>query len=345
MEAPVPTAAYDPPAPSDARRTAARRWTVARVGYLLVPFAGAWFTAAYLLPSPVGVLVPAVPYLALALAGAAIVLVYGLLRSQGRPRWSRAYRGTVAVGGAAGLVVAGLLGLSWGVVLGCPVLPPASTERPSPGGWLRVSAAPWKDGGLPVVYFFGATWCPYCSASSWAVLKALSEFGTVSGGSPTYSYGPPEPYAYTPEVDLSTVHLSSRAVAFEVSEYDGGTDGETPATSNCVQRAYVTAYDTCTDCGIPFLVVGGQYVHIGSLYDPGNLAPWNRTNDPAGAAYVESSVLSENGTPWRVVQTEAWWVMALLVDAMGQPVPPLALANHWSVATTSSVWADVNLTS
>src|SRR5208282_1828723 len=49
------------------REKAERKWTLARIGYLLVPIFGIWFALAYLVPSPVGLVLPAIPYLALVL--------------------------------------------------------------------------------------------------------------------------------------------------------------------------------------------------------------------------------------------------------------------------------------
>jgi len=320
-------------------------WTLARIGLLTVPLFGIWSALAYLIPSPIGILVPAVPYLVLVLAGAALLLAYGLWRVRGARRWSRSYSKTVAVGVAGGLVVAGLVGLSGGLLLGCPYLPASSRLGASGEGWSTVPASPWKEGGVPVLFFYGATWCPYCSASSWAVWKALTEFGTVSGNATGYSFPYPEPYAYTPEMVLANTHLSSGSIAFQVVEYDGGTDGQLSPTANCVQQAYLSAYDQCSGCGIPFLVVDGQYLHIGSLYLPSGLAPWNRTNNATGAAFVERSVLSESGPPWTLVQGQAWWIMGLLSRSTGQSVPHLAATYGWSAATEKAVWADVNQTS
>ncbi|HYA11215.1 MAG TPA: DUF929 family protein [Thermoplasmata archaeon] len=327
-----------------AKPQAERRWTLARVGYLLVPLFAVWFTVAYLVPSPVGVVVPAIPYLALASAGAAFVLVYGLWRATEGRRWTKVYRNTMVVGVAVGSVVAGLIGLSGGTILGCPYLPPSSSLRSTIQGWSTVPTSPWKDGGRPVLFFYGGTWCPYCSASSWAVWKALTEYGTVSGNFTAYSFPSPEPYAYTPEMVLASVHLSSPAIAAQVNEYAGSVDGRLDGTANCSQQAYVTAYDLCSTCGVPFLVINGQYLHIGTLYSPHNLSAWNRTNNASGAAYVADSVRSESGRPWLTVRNQSWAIMAFLARSTGESVPALATTFGWSPTTMSGVWADVNRT-
>ncbi|MGD0249469.1 MAG: DUF929 family protein, partial [Thermoplasmata archaeon] len=252
-----------------------RRWTLIRIGYLLVPIFAIWFVLAYLVPSPVGLILPAIPYLALGLAVGAFILLFGLWRSSG-PRWSKTLRTTLVAGVVLGLVITGMIALGGFLFFGCPYLPSTASGTSQPGpGWVSYPAAAWQDGGRPVVFYYGATWCPYCSASSWALWKALTEFGTLTDAYAGYSYGSPEPYPATPEMVLANAQLSSSTVTFQVSEYVAGTDGTFPSTANCYQSAYVNAY---SGSSIPFFVVNGHYVHGGSsLIDPANLQNWAGT--------------------------------------------------------------------
>jgi len=330
------------PAPKTKKETEARerRWTLTRVGYLLLPIFAVWFALAYVAPSPVGLIVPAIPYLALGTAVAAFLLVFGLWRSSG-PRWSKALRTTLVTGIVLGLVVSGVIALGGVLLFGCPYLPPASSATGQPAGWTSVNVRAWQDGGRPVVYFYGATWCPYCSASSWAIWKALTEFGTVTGNYTSYSFGPPEGIQYIPEMVLAYAQLASSTVAWQVSEYVAGSDGIFPGTSNCYQQAYVTAY---SGSSIPFVVVNGQYVHGGtSLIQPTNLQTW-ADGANGGAAAVEHAVLTEDssaGSPWLQVQTQAWWLMAFMAKSTGLPVSQLASQYHWSSTTESQVNLDL----
>jgi hypothetical protein len=321
--------------------TTERKWSLPRLGYLLVPLFGIWFAIAYLNPSPVGVVVPAVPWLGIALAVVAFLLVFGLLRTREK-RWSPAFRSTLITGVVLGLVVSGIIALGGALVFGCPVLPPAAsaTTQPAPG-WTSVSVSPWQESGHPVVYFYGATWCPYCSASSWAIWKALTEFGSVSGAYTSYSYGPPEGITYIPEMVLANAQLSSSQISFQVSEYVAGSDGVFPGTSSCYQQAYVTSYG---DNSIPFVVINGEYIHGGtSLISPVSLQDWaNGAN--GGAAAVQTAVSGENtaaGSPWLQVETQAWWLMAFMVESCKVSVGQLAMEYHWSSATQQQVMADL----
>jgi hypothetical protein len=300
-----------------------RKWTLARVGYLVTPLVGIWFVLAYFYPSPLGLVLMALPWLALGLAIAAFVLFFGLWRSSGA-RWSPLFRTTVIYGVVLGLVVTGAIALV-GYALGCPFLPSGLGNEAGPG-WGKASVSPWQEGGLPVFYFYGATWCPYCSASSWAMWKALTEFqtgfpGTVYGIPGTvFQYSDPTDQAgpSTPEVVLANLAVNSPALSYQVSEYmwnsTTGTTGTFPSTSNCIQSAYVTAY---SGSSIPFLVINGQYVHGGSsLILPSQVSTW-ADGANGGTGTMSNDVLTETGTPWSVVQPQAAWICAFVIKSNG----------------------------
>ncbi len=333
-----------PSAPAAARRFGAGgdgRWSLIRIGYLVVPVVAVWFLLAYVAPSPVGILVPAIPWLGLALAVVAFLLLFALWRSTHGRRWSPILRGTVIGGIVLGLVVGGAIGLAGALIFGCPYLPPASALTSEPSGWAAGHMSAWQENGKPILYFYGATWCPYCSASSWAIWKALTAFGTVSGAVFGDYSSSTDVDPSTPEVVLAGITINSATIAFQVSEDTSGVEGTSPATSSCYQLAYVAAY---SGGSIPFGVVNGQYVHDGSTFvDPANLVSWEKTGD----ASVKSSVQNENnttGSAWTYVRDAAWWIMAYLVKATGLSVTTLAAypgVPKWSTETVQNVTADL----
>jgi hypothetical protein len=321
--------------PKKDEETTERKWSLPRIGYLLTPILGLWFLLAYVAPSPVGILVPAIPWLAIGLAVAAFILLFGLLRSPGK-RWSPAFRSTLITGIVLGLVVSGLVGVTGYIAFGCPYLPPASTLGGAPGpGWTQANVAPWQDGGKPILYFYGASWCPFCSAGSWAIYKALSEFGSVSGTTLGFS-SLSDTAAGTPEIVLANANVASSSIAFQVSEDTSGVDETFPGTTSCFQQAYVTAY---SGSSIPFLVVNGQYIHANTpLINPTDLSSFTYSaTGGTGAQTVYSQVNEENGTAWSVVSTQAWWIMAFLAKSSGSSVATLASEYHWSATTKSEV--------
>ncbi len=329
-------------APKPSKRLAEeldRKWTLARIGYLVVPLVGVWALVAYLAPSPVGLVLAAIPYVALLFAIAAVVLIYGLLRSA--RRWNKVFRSTLIGGLVLGLVFTGIVALAGVLVFGCPYLPPAAALGSQPGpGWAYAGVSPWQEGGMPVLYFYGATWCPYCSASSWALYKALTEFGTLTGQYTGFS-SLSDVYPGTPEMVLANAQFTSSNISFVVNEDLSGVDGTFPGTSNCYESAYVAAY---SGSSIPFVAINGQYIHGGSsLIDPNDLTTYNDANTGgAGAGTVQSQVHSESGSAWSVISPQAYWIMAYLVKSTGAPVGYLAKQYGWSSATQSGVQADLS---
>ena len=275
----------------------------------------------------------AVPYLALALAAAAFLLVFGLWRTGG-PGWPRAFRATVVIGVVLGLVLSGLIALGGILFFGCPYLSSAASATSQPAGGTSVGAAPGQEGRRPVVYYDGASWCPYCSASSWVIWKALVAFDPASPAPvPSMGYSAE---GGIPEVILAGLPSSSSLLSFQVSEDLSGVVQQFPSPSNCFQKAHFNAY---SGGAIPFLVVNGRFVRGGSsLLAASARAPW-ASGDQGGTQAVYTSVLGENGTPWQAVEGPAWWVMAILVRSLGGTVGEYATTYHWSAATQAALGA------
>jgi thiol-disulfide isomerase/thioredoxin len=326
----------------NARERGEQKWTLVRFGWLTVPLVGVWFAVAFLAPSPVGLILSAIPDIAIILVGVAFVLIYGLLKSD--RRWSKVYRTTVIGGIVLGLLFTGIVALAGILIFGCPYLPPAAAlqNQPEPG-WKWAAVSPWQQDGKVVVYFYGASWCPYCSASSWAIWKALTDYGSVSGASLSFS-SLTDVSPGTPEVVLASVQVSSPTITFQVNEDTSGVGGTFPGTSTCYQSAYFAAY---AGGSIPFLVINGQAVHGGStIVDPSLLSSFSDSaTGGQGNLWVKQNVTSENtasGSPWLVIQPQAWWIMAYIAKTCGTPIATLASEYHWTTATQAGVQSDLN---
>lgn len=324
-----------------------KKWTLARIGFLLVPLVAVWAILAFVAPSPVGLLLNWFPWILIILGVAVVVLAYGLLRTS--KRWSRTFRNTLVMGVVLGLVFTGLISLT-AILLGCPFLPSSAALASQPAtGWSSTPSyvTAWQQNGQPVMYFYGASWCPYCSASSWAIYKALTEFEL--NFNPNVNYGIPgtvlsmsslsDVYAGTPEIVLANAQPSSQNMAFLVSEDTSGVDGTFPGTANCIQQAYVTAY---SGSSIPFLAVNGQYIHGGStIIDPSTLSTWAQ-GASGGASTVQTSVLQESGAAWSAIEYQAAWITAFLVKASGSTVATLTTTYHAQYQWSSNMQSMVN---
>lgn len=243
-----------------------RRWGACFevLGLALVIGGIVWILTALAFPS-VSVLLPALPprfpdILLVVIAGAALLAIPLVL---GLAPLGDHWRKGVAAGAALALVFAGGSGLLV-IAAGIPNL--SANYTPGPGtGWEKAPNPAWTSGGKPVVFFYGSEACPFCSASSWAIEGALAAFGQWSGTGFATS-NPGDIYPNTPEVALSSASLASAYVTWDGKEGSDTSQISEPSVS-LTEQAYLNAYSN----GIPFVVVGGMYFHIGTIVNPATL--------------------------------------------------------------------------
>jgi len=191
----------------------------------------------------------------------------------------------VAVVAALTLVVAGFLVIRWYTT---PVAtPPLSTDAAQlvvnalsslPGAELDsigqgsatnlikpVSGALLTGpSGKPLVFYYGAEYCPYCAAERWPMIVALSRFGTFSGLKTTTSSSS-DIYPNTPTFTFHGATFTSSYIDFQAVETSDRNQVrlETPTAA---QLALVDKYDTSGS--IPFVDMGNQFVFAGAMYLP-----------------------------------------------------------------------------
>jgi hypothetical protein len=131
-----------------------------------------------------------------------------------------------------------------------------------------ISAAPLTSDGKPEVLYIGAEYCPYCAAERWAMLVALSRFGTFDGLKTTAS-SPDDVYPNTPtfsfyQSTFTSPYLVFTPVETATNERSGGRYAplQTPTGD---QRTIQGQYDPG---GIPFMDFGGKWVLSGASYSP-----------------------------------------------------------------------------
>ena len=89
-------------------------------------------------------------------------------------------------GTAAGSAAAAPTGASLTALIGKVTSVPAATLDQVGGGTVTappttISGAALTSGGKPEMLYIGAEYCPYCAAERWAMIVALSRFGTFKG--------------------------------------------------------------------------------------------------------------------------------------------------------------------
>jgi len=151
------------------------------------------------------------------------------------------------------------------------------TGKPS-----TISGTTLMENGKPEMYYMGAEYCPYCAAERWAMIVALSRFGTFTGLSTVHSAvangaGTAEPDPNTPTWTFVHSTYSSPYLAFTPDEIQ--TNIPDPSTGTyttlqaptAAQQALVNKYDG-SGGAIPFIDFGNHYMISGVSYNPGVLA-------------------------------------------------------------------------
>jgi hypothetical protein len=133
-------------------------------------------------------------------------------------------------------------------------------------------APPLTAGGRPEVLYVGAEYCPYCAATRWGIVVALSRFGTFNGLGQTTSSSS-DAYADTPTLTFHGSSLNSSLItfrAYETQDRNGqpldklsGADATTFGTYDAPPYVPASAAHT-----IPFLDIGGADLLSGSAFDP-----------------------------------------------------------------------------
>ncbi len=152
---------------------------------------------------------------------------------------------------------------------------------------IKPAGAPLTANAKPEMLYMGAEYCPYCAAARWAMIVALSRFGTFSGLQTVHSAaangaGEAEPDPNTPTWTFVHSTYTSKYLTFTPVELQTNipdtasgsyTNLQTPTNA---QQALLTKYDAApytSEAGaIPFIDFGNKYLSIGSPYNPGVLS-------------------------------------------------------------------------
>ncbi len=99
-----------------------------------------------------------------------------------------------------------------------------------------VNGTALTSGGKPEVLYLGGEYCPYCAAQRWAMVNALSRFGTFSGLTTTHSSSTDvDPNTPTWTFYKST-YTSNYLVFTPVEEYTNYRIGNTTNTNTTTRR-------------------------------------------------------------------------------------------------------------
>ena len=122
--------------------------------------------------------------------------------------------------------------------------------------------------GKPVVFYYGAEYCPYCAAERWPIIIALGRFGTWSGLQTTSSSST-DIYPNTPTFTFRNATYSSQYVEFQSVE-SSDRDQKPLQVPNAEQQQLISQYDPTQV--IPFVDFGNRYAFSGATYLPDKLS-------------------------------------------------------------------------
>jgi hypothetical protein len=175
------------------------------------------------------------------------------------------------------------------VVDAVAAIPASVFDKVSAGGGTRPpqpirAAPPLTAGGKPRVLYVGAEYCPYCAAERWAVVAALSRFGTFHDLGVTTSSSQ-DVYPSTATLSFHGATYTSKYLSFsgyetQSNKLQGSSYApldKLPAADKRIFQTYdAPPYVPAQSAGsIPFVDLGGRYMISGASYDPGVLKSMN----------------------------------------------------------------------
>ncbi|MHB1908468.1 MAG: DUF929 family protein [Nitrososphaerales archaeon] len=161
--------------------------------------------------------------------------------------------------------------------------------------------------GKPDVLYVGAEFCPFSGAERWALIVALSKFGTFSGLDYMLSSSS-DVYPNTPTFTFLNATYVSQYISFTSIEaedrYRSPLQQITPS-----EQSVLNQYDK--NMGIPFIDIANQFLSINSQYSPSILsgANWssvgNSLSDPR-STYAQNIDGAANSLVADICAIDGW---------------------------------------
>jgi hypothetical protein len=136
-------------------------------------------------------------------------------------------------------------------------------------GLTKENGSPLTQNGKPEMLYVGAEYCPYCAAERWAMVVALSRFGSFSGLSTVHSSST-DVFKNTPTWTFYKSSYTSKYLSFTPVETltnipdSSSSAGYTALQSTTsAQQALMNSYDS--QGSIPFIDIGNKDVEVGNL--------------------------------------------------------------------------------
>ncbi|HEX2169269.1 MAG TPA: DUF929 family protein [Nitrososphaera sp.] len=175
------------------------------------------------------------------------------------------------------------------------------------GKFMHISDQSLKhSSGKPLIFFMGAGFCPYCASERWAIVRALNNFGSWQGLVETTSAGQDEKYLNIPTVDFSRATYTSEYVDFIGRET---ADRNFEPQQDLDEKDYEVIDTFNPDQIIPFFLIDGQFMQVGSGYSPRLLEGMDHTK-------VKAEIENPDSTLGKAIKTETDNITALICKSI-----------------------------
>jgi thiol-disulfide isomerase/thioredoxin len=176
------------------------------------------------------------------------------------------------------------------------------------GKFMHVTDQPLKrESGKSLVFFMGAGFCPFCAAERWAIVNALSNFGTWEGLVDDKSAGHDEKYLNIPTVSFARAKYTSDYVEFVGIET---ADRNFEPLQELGDKDYEILDTYNPDQIIPFLLIDGQFMQVGAGYSPQMLEGMDH-------AKVKGELANPNSQVGKAMRAEIDNITALICKSTG----------------------------
>lgn len=176
------------------------------------------------------------------------------------------------------------------------------------GKFMHVTDEPLKrPGGKSLVFFMGAGFCPFCAAERWAIFNALGNFGRWEGLVETASADRDEKYLNIPTVSFARAKYESDHVEFVGRET---ADRNFEPLQELGERDYEILDTFNPDQIIPFLLIDGQFMQVGTGYSPQILEGMDH-------AQVRAELANPASPVGRAMKAEIDNITALICKSIG----------------------------
>jgi thiol-disulfide isomerase/thioredoxin len=176
------------------------------------------------------------------------------------------------------------------------------------GNFMQVSNQPLRrPSGKTLIFFMGAGFCPYCASERWAIVSALTNFGSWQGLVENTSADHDEKYLNIPTVNFVAAKYTSEYLEFVGRET---ADRNFEPLQELDERDYEILDTFNPNQMIPFLLIDGQFMQVGSGYSPQLLEGMSH-------AKVKEGVQNPASTLGRAIRIEADNITALICKSIG----------------------------